>query len=570
MCKAEKKIRDDAKPRDAKGHIAHKMVTIHQPIAYGNIRYSKKINMIDCPHGTHKFAHQQKKMEAIHRFIGSMKWIPKSDDEDEHNTNGTTWIELLMMFELFGYDHERCKGGKTDNNSQKNKRQVERIARWRTYAGKKARKKKIFYTDNVDTKDSTGTIMELFRQIFRYIIDHCCEEDDQAMFKQNRDYRRPRLTCLGIEGHTAAIEAAVYLTCNQTAAINKAVLQQRAGMQTKIGTKLTKSFEALCTKECTACKTQIERHGNEEKNVKEEKERKHRKDQRGERKSEKDRGDEVNQQKEDDDEQCDKKSKQRKLNGMTQEQNDMIQQKREEALVRRTRKTKAKNKDTAMHEDDLRALGKDQPPHSHSTTANMKIDSNAEVESKSEDHTKNTVHNNMKGKVSKMINFYEGIKNKGIALTEVQKSKDAPHIGYGGLEPASISPITFGANPSICPAAKKLKIETKCEKSPTTKHEKDDEEKPNHKQDDEQDDNCCQRIIREWKENISVRPARLVYKAPPRWRCGARWPPSAAQVHTPEGVMSLAQPARCQLPAYTQRLVRCDKGCTAWTDTTLK
>ena len=55
---------------------------------------------------------------------------------------------------------------------------------------------------------------------------------------------------------------------------------------------------------------------------------------------------------------------------------------------------------------------------------------------------------------------------------------------------------------------------------------------------------------------------------PPKWRAGANWPPKTAIIKSK--VEDRDSRDKDDKPTYSQRLVRCHRGCTRWTDTTMK
>ena len=101
--------------------------------------------------------------------------------------------------------------------------------------------------------ESTGTILDYFKAMFKFIVKHCCSIEHQALVEQNTDYSKPRLRNFAVEGHVPTVNVNVKLDCNQAAKVNKAVLQQRTGLGGKHGKFLTASFDFLCKEKCTIC-----------------------------------------------------------------------------------------------------------------------------------------------------------------------------------------------------------------------------------------------------------------------------------------------------------------------------
>ena len=248
MCREEKRIRHEKKPKDMTGKTIDIKMKIHKMVTYGHNDGAANIVMIPCPVGNHKFSSMQGKVEAVHNFISSMRWTERSNAERD---SGTSWLELLMMFELFGFDPELCrKGIKPTHTSEKDRT---RIRRWKEFAAIKKKKNQSASLLSAAPEESTTTVLDLFKRIFRFIINHCCADDSQHLFKQNTEYRHPRFACYAIEGHTPTIDAAISIDCRQIAMINKAVLHQRAGTGNHNGTAIINTFNFMINTKCGAC-----------------------------------------------------------------------------------------------------------------------------------------------------------------------------------------------------------------------------------------------------------------------------------------------------------------------------
>ena len=128
-------------------------------IEYTVNRGANTMKLDDCPTGNHKFTDDQTKLEEIHRFIGDTKWCPREKLDEKDNTSGTTWIELLIMYEVLGYDKEPCKPKTVRLDTPHNKKEKDRIERWRTFSGMRTQKIKAPIARAI-SEDSTSMILE--------------------------------------------------------------------------------------------------------------------------------------------------------------------------------------------------------------------------------------------------------------------------------------------------------------------------------------------------------------------------------------------------------------------------
>ena len=147
MCKAEKRARSELQPKDLNGKLVVTKMNITKPLYYDDTHNEITIELNECPKGTHQFSYCQEKLETIHQFIRNLKWSVPKEDTGERSTHGISWIELLVMYEMLGYDPALCKA-KHRTGKEGTKRDRERFHRWRLFnAGRKKSQSPVFWKE---------------------------------------------------------------------------------------------------------------------------------------------------------------------------------------------------------------------------------------------------------------------------------------------------------------------------------------------------------------------------------------------------------------------------------------
>ena len=186
-----------------------------------------------------------------------------------------------------------------------------------------------------------------------------------------------------------------------------------------------------------------------------------------------------------------------------------------------------------------------------------------------------------------MIKHYENLKNEATKKKHEDEDRSEQRKkgkrGYGGLDPIEVKAVTFGEsveNQADVPD-KDSDDDERAAGNTTEEHEEEDannegqeDEKMRAESNNEKTD-CHdmgkeeKHIMKTWNPNIKIKKAQITYNIPPRWRQGKCWPPPKAIIgaaHQPDERVTEDN----ELPMYSVRYVRCDRGCTRCTDTTTK
>ena len=186
-----------------------------------------------------------------------------------------------------------------------------------------------------------------------------------------------------------------------------------------------------------------------------------------------------------------------------------------------------------------------------------------------------------------MIKHYENLKDE-VARKKHEDEDRSEHRnkgarGYGGLEPMEVKTVTFG-NPTESQHMSQIDCRQHIDNETEAQEEEAEEKEDVYENDDQADekeqrrDRCheaeChnmdneEHIMKTWKPHIKLKKAQITYKIPPRWRQGKCWPPPKAIIDTPQPDERASEDN--ELPMYSVRYVRGDRGCTRFTDTTTK
>ena len=86
------------------------------------------------------------------------------------------------MFELSGYDKSLTARESRRHFDKRSRRDKERIQRWKTFAAMSNKRSKALHIQDAGPKDGVVKILDNFKQIFKFIVVHCCDDKDQELF----------------------------------------------------------------------------------------------------------------------------------------------------------------------------------------------------------------------------------------------------------------------------------------------------------------------------------------------------------------------------------------------------
>lgn len=228
VIKKGKELREEQKKRADQVHgydtNLYDMVTASIPEYKETKQPFQKVDIVPTVKGTHRYMHNQAMYEAVHRFVGDMEWR-KSAKAD----GGTTWIELMAMFELMGYRPEnaeyvqeaKVRGDKKTSHEKKASKVNER-------------RKRRHGEDGEDKRQvSLSQELEIFKALVRHMFKQHVRGAHKDMVDADTNHEVRRLNNLAVTGFNAVSAAQVkaLTMCRQEVA--NAIMRQKKGMTDK-------------------------------------------------------------------------------------------------------------------------------------------------------------------------------------------------------------------------------------------------------------------------------------------------------------------------------------------------
>ena len=135
-------------------------------LEYASKDRAVKLDIASPPQGIHKNMHQQKHLDDVANFINTMQWQAQDIPETGHAT--TTWLELLIRFELRGYDWNNTAQAKRQELKQAVKDGCNSTERWKRHEEQKGRALKMKPKRN-QTPHMVNEALEVFKKTARYL-----------------------------------------------------------------------------------------------------------------------------------------------------------------------------------------------------------------------------------------------------------------------------------------------------------------------------------------------------------------------------------------------------------------
>ena len=127
---------------------------------------TKRLEMLEPTSGVHKYSKKQAYYESVHMFMKARRWQPINEEEDEGCIGGTTWLELLIAFDVGKY---RSSEDRLASSEAAVKRALARNKR-RTIAGR-----------SCIAKVSLKNELKCFKNVVRYIANKDVAEEQQQL-----------------------------------------------------------------------------------------------------------------------------------------------------------------------------------------------------------------------------------------------------------------------------------------------------------------------------------------------------------------------------------------------------